>query len=505
MSTSVAVRENPYTIGVPVAGEGSFFGREEIFENVRAYLLERAPVTVIRGQRRIGKSSVLRRIELHLDVPEHSFVPFDLQAAARWPLGELLWHLGSAIAERVPQAPPIPPATDLDSSPSLFVSQFLEPALKEYAGTLVLLLDELDALGFQTGPDSRTGDGFGSMLSFAVGRLQNLRAIAVIGRNMDQLDRLPSNIQSAPQQPLGLLDAGSAERLIRLPARGILQLDSGAVDAIQLLACGHPYFTQLLCFSVFHRAKTLDRWVVSAADVEAIVPDAMVRGRGGLAWFRDGLPTNERVIFSAYAEAAGDPAGAAKLLLQRGLVRTDELGLADRRLREWGYLRRDGLAAVELVRRWICQEYPLREELRELEKADPEADVLHRKSREQKAADDIAGQKQSLRACLRRNPNHVRGLADLAAALYQSRDLAEAAELYRRAWRMNPSLGDEFVETLLAMAREAITRSDARAVQSYLAEAQSVDPKSEAVALLLQESSANAGILARVQRFLKWS
>lgn len=133
-----------------------------------------------------------------------------------------------------------------------------------------------------------------------------------------------------------------------------------------------------------------------------------------------------------------------------------------------------------------------------------DADALYRRAREQKAAGDTEGQKQSLRACLRRNPNHVRGLADLGAAHFESKEFAEAADRYRRAWKMNPSLRDEFIEVLLALAREAISKNDAGAVQAYLAEAQSVDPKSDPVAVLMQETAAGNGILVRARRFLKW-
>lgn len=494
MSSSVATRENPYTIGVPVDADGSFFGREEVFESIRAYLLETAPVSVIRGQRRIGKSSVLRRMEQHVRIPGHQFVLFDLQAGARSTLGELLSHLSAAIADKIDKAPPVPLPAALEASPSAFVTEFLGPALQAFPGTLVLLFDEFDALGFQSGPDSRVGDQFGSILLWTLGRVKNLRVIAVVGRNLDQLDRLPGMFHSAPQQPLGLLDATSAERLIRMPSRGQLDFEPGAVDAIQSLACGHPYFTQLLCFSVFQRAKSKDKWSVSAEDVEESVTDALVRGRGGLTWFRDGLPVNERVMFSASAEGNGDPGTAGKLLFQRGAVRTEGLGLAEDRLREWGYLTREGRVAVELVGRWIRQEYPLREEIRELEKADAVADDSYRKARELGMSGDSAGKKKALQECVQRNPNHGRALSDLGAVHFDAREYGEAVERYRRAWRLNPAVSGEFVEALTALARETAKSGDA---QTYLAEALAVDPKSESVLALLKDPAMTSGTISR--------
>lgn len=476
MSSSVAARENPYTIGVPVEDDGAFFGREELFESVRAYLLEKAPVTVIRGQRRIGKSSVLRRIERQVGLPDHRFVLFDLQAGARSPIGELLATLGETISDKFPGAPPVPAPANMEYRPSDFVRAFLWPLLERYSGTLVLLFDEFDALGFQTGPESTVGDQFASTLLSGLSRLPNLRVIAVTGRNPGQLDRLPGTIQSAPQQELGLLDAESAARLIRLPARELLRYDNGAVDAIQALACGHPYFTQLLCFSLFQRAKAKDSWTVSAGDVEAVVADALVRGRGGLTWFRDGLPVNERVMFSACAEARGRTETTKDLLTQSGAIWTDALDAAEGRLRDWGYLKRDGSFAVDLVGKWLLQEYPLREEIRELEKAVPEAEMLYQQSREARDSGDRARRKDFLLRCLHTNPNHVRAVAELAAAHFEDGEYRESVKCYQRASRFNPSLSGEHVDAIIALAESLIKEGANELAREVLTLATSIQP-----------------------------
>lgn len=64
--------KNPYTFGVPVRGEGQFYGRKEelqlIFDTLENVPRGQKQDLVILGPRRIGKSSLLYRLlDLLLD------------------------------------------------------------------------------------------------------------------------------------------------------------------------------------------------------------------------------------------------------------------------------------------------------------------------------------------------------------------------------------------------------------------------------------------------------
>ncbi len=480
---TTAVRENPYTIGVPVAGPQSLFGREDVLESVRMYLLENAPVTVIAGQRRIGKSSVLRHLGGHSGLEGHRFVYFDLQARESCGIGELLHDLGTAIAEGAP-VPAVPAADVLEAAPSRFVSDFLLPS--EDPRTLVLLLDEFDALGFDAGP-ATVGDAFARLLLWALDRIANLRVIVVVGRHLDQMDRLPARIKAAPQQRIGLLDPATTRRLIAEPAQGRLRYEPEAVDAIGALTGGHPYFIQLLCFCLFQRAKDRGDWVVREPDVQNAIPEALTRGRGGLTWFREGLPLNERVLFSAYAEAPGSAESAWQAIKGAGAVPTEPLQFADRRLRDWGYLTKDGTPEVELVRRWISREYPLREEIRLLERAEPEADESYRSSRK---SSDPVGRIALLEACLNRNPNHMSAVADLAEQHLEAENFEKAVVCYRRAWLANPGLKSEYLRALNRLSEQEIRAGDLEAARRSAEETLRLDPESEAARALVEEARA---------------
>ena len=88
---------NPFNIGSCARGEG-FFNREEIQKEINFFLHTKAEHHfLIHGQRRIGKTSLLRYIQ---DTTGPSVYPvyYDLQDNARTPLKKLLKKIAEQIA-----------------------------------------------------------------------------------------------------------------------------------------------------------------------------------------------------------------------------------------------------------------------------------------------------------------------------------------------------------------------------------------------------------------------
>ena len=95
---------NPYIAGAPVTEASMFFGREDVFSWIERSLpgLYVDHVLVIHGQRRVGKTSVLK--QLHLHIPEH-YIPvfFDLQGRTHTSLDRFLWWLAREITRVLKQ------------------------------------------------------------------------------------------------------------------------------------------------------------------------------------------------------------------------------------------------------------------------------------------------------------------------------------------------------------------------------------------------------------------
>ncbi|MFN6534833.1 MAG: ATP-binding protein, partial [Nostoc sp. EkiNYC01] len=70
---------NPYIVGRPVQMPDEFFGRAMLLRTIADSLQQNAQFILLHGQRRIGKSSVLRNIPLFVSQDEFVFVPCDLE------------------------------------------------------------------------------------------------------------------------------------------------------------------------------------------------------------------------------------------------------------------------------------------------------------------------------------------------------------------------------------------------------------------------------------------
>ena len=115
---------NPYTAGAPLREERGFFGRLDTLDWVAREL--RNPSTnalVLFGQRRIGKTTLLLKLERTLSADAFLPVYFDLQDQATRSLGQVLADLADTVAARADLEPPDPEA--FDERGRFFCRQFL--------------------------------------------------------------------------------------------------------------------------------------------------------------------------------------------------------------------------------------------------------------------------------------------------------------------------------------------------------------------------------------------
>jgi AAA+ ATPase superfamily predicted ATPase len=143
---------NPYIAGAPVTEQRMFFGREDIFQWIENSIAGQYAdhILVVHGQRRVGKTSVLKQLGNRL--PKR-YIPvfFDLQGRTHTTLDHFLWWLARETVrvlkqERNIEVPP-PDKKAFSSDPEFFENQFLA-GLRTQLGnnTLLLTFDEFDNL-----------------------------------------------------------------------------------------------------------------------------------------------------------------------------------------------------------------------------------------------------------------------------------------------------------------------------------------------------------------------
>ncbi|AFW96577.1 TPR repeat and extracellular ligand-binding domain-containing protein [Anabaena sp. 90] len=372
MITSFKSQRNPYVIGRPI-DQQLFFGRESLFLTIQDHIQHNSNIILLYGQRRIGKSSVIRNIPHGLnDLHEFVFVTFNLEHYSQKSLSEILADLAQEILHDLSlddENIKLPEITELELDTGIFSHQFLPQVYQLLENkNLVLVLDEFDALMNSNNPELL--EQVYKYLSSLININKKLFLILLIEQRSVNKHRISKIFKDVPVREIGLLDENSTTNLIIKPAENILEYEEDAIKAIFDLSAGHPYFTQAICFTIFGRAREEDKWTVSSEDVKLIINKAIELAEAGLTWFWDGFSILEKVVFAAIAEAQEDSDNYV-LLIKRFRPDTEDKLIIETNqlLRSNGFLDEiEERVKIEFVRLWIIQRHPLSEEIHELDK-----------------------------------------------------------------------------------------------------------------------------------------
>ncbi len=356
---------NPYDTGRPVSEEKMFFGRDEVLAWVRENLIGGRRVFVVHGPQRIGKTSLLRHLIHHLP-PGYVPIFLDLRSARQKDLPGLLWEIGVEVtlglrtAHDLTLAEPLP--DDLQKDPSYLADHFL-PQVREALGDkqLVLMTDNLEALADTGGME--LAHAFLSHLADVLKDEPWIRLILAL-RHPENFDKEhPRLFAAAAYRKLGSLASPEAARLIREPVRGMLDYDVGVTRRIIELTSNHPYFIQLLCYTIFNRCARSGRATLS--DVEAAVDALLELGIPDFHELWEASSPQEKIILATLGALRGGHGIATRqdvssALSRRG-IRADphEVAGALDSLAARGILERLGALSyrfnVDLLRIWLSR------------------------------------------------------------------------------------------------------------------------------------------------------
>ena len=388
MINSLMSQRNPYIIGRPI-DQQLFFGRENLFSFIQDSIQHNQKIICLYGQRRIGKSSVIRNIPHGLnDLNECVFVAFNLQSYSQESLSTILAVLAQEIVSNLSldnKNIKLPEITELELDLGIFSHEFLPQVYQLLENkNLVLLLDEFDAL--MNSHDSELLEQVYNYLSALTNVSKKLFLISLIEQRSVNNHRISKLFKDVPKKEIGLLDEDSTRKLIVDPAKNSLEYEEDAIKTIFELSLGHPYFTQAICFTIFGRAREENKWTVSSKDVKFIINKAIELSEAGLTWFWEGFPILERVVFAAIAEAQENSENYIELIRKyRPEIENKLIIETTKILRVNDFLDQvKDRVKIEFVRLWIIQRHPLRDEIHELDKIEqkksPSHIILHSKT-----------------------------------------------------------------------------------------------------------------------------
>jgi tetratricopeptide (TPR) repeat protein len=453
---------NPYVAGPSVTG-AAFYGRKDVFRFVNESLsTPQQRVIVLYGQRRIGKTSILRELPRHLPSEEFHSVYFDLQDRAKHPLPWVLHQLAVKIAQSL--SIPEPPESSSDDE-NYLQNHFLPSIYQVLKGKrLVLLFDEFDVLEKATPIRGAASTTLFPYLQRLIAQEPQLAFIFVVGRGINELPaRFQAIFKQARYMRVSLLRGQDAKELITQPAKAQLNYTLDAIDAILSLTAGHPYFTQATCREIFFLMQRLGKKRVTSNDVNAIIEKAIESITGGFSWFWEGLPQAERLFLSAVAQIADEGSVATESTIRETLSKHNlsllniELRRVPGRLIEWEMLSLESgdsyRFVIELLRRWIVQEHPLQ---KAKQQRDPDSRAMrnYHNARTAHYRGDFETAIVYYRQALAARSSHTEAQLGLARALHEQGNLAQAVHEYERALELDPTNAqDELIAARLVFAQ----------------------------------------------------
>lgn len=447
----------PYFTGGALIGNRDrlLYGREDVFSTIQSTLTakSRTPI-LIYGQRRIGKSTVLKNIGKYL--PDDVIcINFDLQGYASHSIDDLYLFIAREIVDYVDVPKPKPGEVD----EGIFLNKFLPAtlqALDNEQHRLVFLFDEFDILDKQESDEDMASQRFIKSLAVMIDKYPDIGYIMVVGRKAEELSQvfLSSVLRDALLVRIGRLEYKDTVRLIVEPAEGHLDYGPGALDRIFSLTAGHPYCTQLLCYTIWseHISEDTPFVRVTPAMVEDSLGLALENGAMGLNWiFENITEVGHKLFLSSLAEVS-DPfynKGARFASIEKNLSENDiSLAIinyvdAPDVLEAWDVVKKipGGLQfAVPMHGLWIRENRSLEYLKTHVRYANPRAydyfklaqDAYNEKNLDQAITD--------YRAALNVYPYYYEAQLSLANTLLERRadgDLAATIEAFERVLELN--------------------------------------------------------------------
>ncbi|MCF2146104.1 ABC transporter substrate-binding protein [Desmonostoc muscorum LEGE 12446] len=476
-------QRNPYIIGRPIHERSKFFGRESLFHFIEDNLSQGVPVILLHGQRRIGKSSVLKQIPNFVKLDEFVFIEFDLQDKGNLSLSHILYDLAAKIAETINKDGDeliLPTKTEFEQELTLFSDDFMPKVYQKIGNkNLVLLLDEFDVVNNDINIGEH-GDFFPYLARLINDEKRNLFVIPVIGRYLHDLSNLQRLFKGAPYQEIGLLDNISARRMIANPAERILIYQPEAIQEIIQLSAGHPCFTQVICSTLFQQARKRNIWSIESADVKKVLDKAIEEADSFLQGFWQGLSVEERIIISTVAEAEKIaieqelrvPQEPLDLLKTNGINQTEQLTQAWERLIDNRYLSGNGrTVTVELIRWWLLKYHLLQNEIQILKTQELQTQENQKIEDIVKNLIEVANfwseqgkhqlALQHYEQALERDPSNFNIAVSLAKGYLQAKDFEKSLELHKQLLKADSqSYKEGFLDALSEYGHHLIIQGE---------------------------------------------
>jgi hypothetical protein len=219
-------------------------------------------------------------------------------------LHDLAWYVADALVTRGISVAVPEPSQWQDNPTGRFQREFL-PLVKSLlppCTTLLLVFDEFEAF------ENLVDDGILPPTLFPYLRhlMQHSEGLSFVFVGTRRLEEMSADYWSvlfniALYRKIGYLSDESATQLICDPVQPNLVYDDLALDKILRVTSGHPYFLQLVCYTLVKRANAQRTGYATISDVNAAVDEMLRLGEVHFAYLWQRSTPVERALLMAMA------------------------------------------------------------------------------------------------------------------------------------------------------------------------------------------------------------
>lgn len=302
---------NPYAPGSPLRKNSTlFFGRKDLFDFIaeEANRLSQQKVLILVGQRRTGKTSALLRLEKFL--PPHLIpIYIDCQSLGVLPgmtafLQDIAWIIAETLEMRGHEIQ-VPDLGTLHGNPAHWFRRTFLPLVRDKVGEetmLLLVFDEFEAF------ENLVNDGILPPTLFPMLRnlMQHGDGLSFIFTGTRRLEEMTTSYWNvlfniALYKRVDFLERDAAIQLITEPVAPNLVYDDLAIDKLLRITAGHPYFLQLVCYTVVKRANNTQTGYATISDINEAVEEMLRLGEVHFAFLWERSSATERILLTAIA------------------------------------------------------------------------------------------------------------------------------------------------------------------------------------------------------------
>lgn len=301
--------QNPFITSAEVYNDEDFFDREQVLHAVDKFIKRRNDYNfLIFGQRRIGKTSTLKRIHKIYNKAPNIVLYYNLQGDAETTLPVLLSKIKTLINSNI--------QTNYEETEEVNENEFLNSFLPDLKNNLlqkqlILLFDEFDVLGERENITAlKQTYSFHKFVDFIPNIIEKikdyevpLKLIFAIGRNYKDLDneRFGQVTKFGQQVEVTFFSKQVVFELLNQNKNGI-SFTTEAKEKLWQLSGGQPYFTQCLASYSYETAEDDGINFITAEIVENSFLPTVKRYSSGVLWIWDTLIAVDKIILFLIAE-----------------------------------------------------------------------------------------------------------------------------------------------------------------------------------------------------------